>query len=228
MAVNADGSRLYAVSSDQGGQAVAFRVDAAALTELNRQAVGAGPCHLALSPDGRALLVANYSGGSTSTLPVAADGALGPGQTVVHQGSGPHPKRQQKAYAHGVLFAPSADGGRVLVADLGADRIFTYRLGADAALTADEPIATAAGAGPRHLAQRGTHLYSVNELDNTVSAWTWDAATARATPLTTVTTLPPGFTAPSTAGGIAISSDGQHLYASNRGQDGARHVLARR
>jgi 6-phosphogluconolactonase len=217
LALNADGTRLYAVSGDH--HAVAYRVDGTSLTELNRSAVDKHPCHLAVSPDGRALLVANYSGGSTSALPIAADGTIGAATTVAHQGSGPHPKRQQKAYAHGVAFVAAADGVRVLVADLGADRVFTYRLDAVATLTADAALSTAPGAGPRHVAVRGDRIYAVNELDNTVSAWTWDAASARATPLATVPTLPADFTAPNTAAGIAVTPDGRHLYASNRGQD---------
>ncbi|KAF1028550.1 MAG: 6-phosphogluconolactonase [Burkholderia plantarii] len=101
-----DGRFVYAVNElpgDNGpanvrGGISAFGFDArtGALTFLDRvSAEGNDPCYLALSPDGKYLLSANYSvasdpGGSFSVFPVQPDGKVGAAVlNVHHEGSGP-------------------------------------------------------------------------------------------------------------------------------------------
>ena len=107
----------------------AFAIDAASggLALLNEQSSGgAGPCHLVVARDGRHVLVANYDGGSVAVLPIGPDGRLGPPTVAKHEGSGPNKARQQQPHAHGIYLDPSE---RLVVSpDLGADRVFVYRL----------------------------------------------------------------------------------------------------
>src|SRR5215207_3463484 len=86
LAVHPTEKFLYAIdeSSDPAktpGKGVnAYAVDGrtGSLTLLNEQsAAGPGPCHLAVDPDGKAVLIANYSGGSVAALPLSTDGKLG-------------------------------------------------------------------------------------------------------------------------------------------------------
>lgn len=231
LAFGGGGRFLYAVNelSFEDGRPVgalsAFRLapGSGALELLSRQETnGADPCHLALDPSGRHVLVANYGSGSVSVHPVAADGGVGPaGQCVQHQGASVH-ERQAGPHAHSVTFLPG--GVRVLVADLGADRLMLYRFQAGSGrLEPDDPpwLAVTPGAGPRHVALHpgGRWLYVAGELGSTVTACSLGADGAVAGAIQEVSSLPEGFSGQSTGADIHLSADGRHLYASNRGHD---------
>ncbi len=84
LALNADGTRLYAVSegmSFMGKASGGVLSYDAALTppqELNRRfSGGQRPCCMSLSEDGKTLYVSNFFGGSISVFPVKQDGTVG-------------------------------------------------------------------------------------------------------------------------------------------------------
>ena len=202
-----------------------FDPDADALTYLNKQAtLGSVSAHNSLTRDGRFLLVANYAmgeGGPDRSVAVFgrnADGSLTPALSgVVHSGSGPNKERQERSHAHCVLQL--AGDGLVLVSDLGLDRVFGYRLGADGTLTKAAEAAARPGAGPRHIALHpdGRTFFVFNELDSTVGAMRVEADGSIAV-LDVAAALPEGVSN-SHAADIHISPDGRFLYGSNRGHD---------
>jgi 6-phosphogluconolactonase len=208
----------------KSGGVSGFSVDArtGALTALNQQASGgASPCHLTLDAGRRFLLVANY-GGSATVLPLSPEGRLLPVVSRVDpQGRGPH-LRQDGSHAHGVYL--DAANRRLLVPDLGLDRILIYRFDAQTGgLEPADPAfaATAPGAGPRHLALSpdGRYVHSVNELDSTVTTFAWDAEGERLELRGTAKTLPDDFRGESYPAEIAVHPNGRFVYASNRGHD---------
>ncbi|MGO9255527.1 MAG: lactonase family protein [Bryobacteraceae bacterium] len=215
---------VYAVNEKEdtvSAFAVDFKHDR--LVPLNRvSSRGKGPCHLAFDRTGRWLAVANNGDGALAILPVGADGK--PGEAVAvdrHEGSSIHPE-QKGPHAHGVVFSP--DNRFLLLADLGLDKIFVYHF--DAARGAISPndlpfVATTPGSGPRHLVfhPSGEVLYSLNQLNSTVTSYFYDDKAGTLNPFQTVSTLPAGFMSPNTAAGIAVSSGGTLLYCSNRGND---------
>jgi 6-phosphogluconolactonase len=231
LAMHPNGLILYAVNevSDFGGARMgavsAFAVDAVGhLFFINRQpSGGADPCHLAIDPAGRHVLVANYSSGSLAVLPLASLGRLSPSSSVHgHRGRGADPVRQAGPHSHAVVFDPS--GQFVFEADLGTDRIHAFRFdAATGRLTPNEyrDAALPPGAGPRHLAWNpsGRVLYSVNELNSTVTAYHFNAWLGSIEPVQTVSTRPDGFTGPNSAAEIAVLPNGRFLYASNRGHE---------
>ncbi|MCX8156904.1 MAG: lactonase family protein [Verrucomicrobiae bacterium] len=220
---------LYALSEvggAQGGGITAFALEAASgrLTRLNTQSSGGnGPCHLAVDRTGQCLLVANYGSGSVAALPIRADGSLGEAASLIqHQGASVNPQRQKGPHAHSVDVDPA--NRFVLVCDLGLDKVLTYRLEpAKALLAPAEPphVATAPGAGPRHLAfhPNGRWVYVINELNNTVVQYAYQADKGSLTPLSTIPTLPEGFTGQNTTAEIAVHPNGRFVYGSNRGHD---------
>lgn len=225
---------LYAVNEtgkfegQPTGSVSAFALDAAtgALTLLNQQASGgSGPAHVAVDRAGRTALVANYGGGSVASLPITADGRLQPAASVIkHEGSSAHPKRQTKPYAHSINV--DLANRFAYAADLGADRVFVYRLDADrSTLTPASPpsAALAPGSGPRHLAfgNSGRFAYVINELALTVTVFAHDEQTGALTEVQTIGTLPAGQAADpafSTAE-VVVHPSGRFLYGSNRGHD---------
>lgn len=224
--------QLYAVNEvgsyegQPSGSVTAFRIDPStgALREINQQASrGGAPCYITVDRGNRFVLVANYSGGNASVLPVGPDGSLGAAVTVVqHSGSGPNRDRQQAPHAHSVIVAP--DNRFALVTDLGIDRIMIYRYDdRTGALTpGDPPAATVApGAGPRHFTFHpdGRRAYVINELDSTVSAFTYEPRTGALAPVQTVSTLPAGYDGRNSCADIHVHPSGRFLYGSNRGHD---------
>ena len=188
---------------------------------LNRQALKSPiPAHLAVDPTGRHLVVANYIGGDFVALPIEADGRLGPvsGQ-VKDTGSGPNEKRQEAPHPHSVAFDPA--GHFIAAADLGIDKVQVFRL-SDGGLARVSEAPETPGAGPRHIAfdLGGKRLYVVNELNATVTAFSYDAATGQiGKELQTVSTEPTGYNGPHSTAEIAIHPSGKFLYASNRGHN---------
>lgn len=172
------------------------------------------PCHVSLSPDGTKVGFAVYSSGISGIVPAAG----GEASWVRHpdEGMGPHPGRQKKAYAHCAEF--NRKGDRMFVADLGTDRVFVY----DSATMKMLPGMTVRcdpGDGPRHVAwsRDGKFLYVLNELGNSVSAFSFDGTRFRR--VGKWSTLPVGFTGETKAAAVKLTADGSLLMASNRGHD---------
>lgn len=181
---------------------------------------GHGACHLAVDASGRTVAVANYADGRISTLRLDERGVPREIVSVItNHGSGPHPQRQQGPHAHGVYFDQA--NRHLYVPDLGLDKVLVYPFDATTSRlgNAMTPLATAPGAGPRHLAfsADGSFAYVINELDNTVLVASHDHG--RLSALRTIATLPAGFREPNTTAEIELSPDGRFLYASNRGHD---------
>jgi hypothetical protein len=108
----------------------AFDVDPAGgeLRLLNRQPCsGSNPVDAALDATSRFLVVANYSSGNVTVLPLGADGSLQPvSQLFELTGtSGPDPVQQSSSHPHAVIFDPSRQF--VIVPDKGFDRTFIFR-----------------------------------------------------------------------------------------------------
>jgi len=228
---------IYATSEVFGwneGTVSAYRFDeqTGQLTYLNKQpTLGSIAAHCSFDRTGRFLFVANYAigdpaelpGQSVAVLPIREDGSLGaPVCSRAHRGTGPNSVRQERPHAHCVLASP--DNRFVVVSDLGIDKLVVYRFDAGTGqLAPAEPphLDLAPGAGPRHFVfhPSGRLAYCVNELDSTIAALGFEAATGRFVILQTVPSLPAGFHEESHCADLQMTPDGRFLYASNRGHD---------
>jgi 6-phosphogluconolactonase len=232
LAIHPNGRVLYAVNevethngrSTGAVSAFAIASDTGALTRLNEQpSEGGAPCFVSVDRSGRVVLVANYAGGSVALLPIQADGALAPATKVVqHTGSGPNAERQGSAHAHCIRADPS--NRFALAADLGADRVFVYRLDLDGKSLRHVESGDAvmrSGAGPRHIAFHPTLplVFVANELDSTVATLRFDAERGALSSLDIRSTIPPGWTGTNYPADIHVASSGRTLYVSNRGHN---------
>lgn len=224
LALNKAGTCLYAVHGDISDIS-AFRVDQATgrLDFVNRQSTGGkNPVHLAIDPSGRHVVVSNHLGSSLAVLPIRDDGSLGElTQLLTLEGPlGPHRVEQKLAKPHFNPFDPS--GRFVIVQDKGLDRTFSFRFADGKLAPAEQPfVVSREGAGPRHMAfqPRQGMAYVLNELDSTVTSYTYSDRTGQLAPRQVLPTLPETFTGNSRASEIQIDGSGKFLYASNRGHD---------
>lgn len=224
--IHSDGRHLYTINTGDPGGVSSFKInrETGALTFLNRLASPArGPSYLGLDHTERFLLAANYGGGYVDVIALAADGSLGNQPALMqHHARGINPDRQTEPHAHAIKVDSS---NRFAVAtDLGLDRVFVYRFdAAKGTLTPNDPpyVSVSPGSGPRHIAwhPNDRFLYVVEEMDNEVTAFGWNAPEGTLTPLQTVSTVPADFTGESAAAEIAVHPNGRFVYASNRGHD---------
>jgi 6-phosphogluconolactonase len=223
---------LYAVNElsefdgKKSGAVTAYSLDpkSGKLTQLNQvPSGGADPCYVSFDKTGKYLLVANYTGGSVATFPVAADGRIGAVSAFVqHTGSGPNKERQEGPHAH--YIATSFDNRFAFVVDLGLDEVVIYRFDpAKGSLTPNDPpfVKVAPGAGPRHLAfhPNAKFAYVLNEVNSTVTAFTYDSKNGSFSTLQTLSTIPKYFTGHNDTAEIVVHPSGKFLYTSNRGHD---------
>ena len=195
-----------------------------ALTPLNSQPTGGtGPCHLNVDRSGQTLLVANYGGGSVSSLKIEPNGHLSPPvSTIQHHGTSVDASRQQAPHAHSINIDPA--NRFAFVADLGLDKILVYRLDEDrATLTPHNPPSThlAPGSGPRHFAFRpdARFAYVINEMKSTITAFQYNPSIGTLADIQTVSTLPTDFVGNNSTAEIVVHPSGKFLYGSNRGHD---------
>jgi 6-phosphogluconolactonase len=232
LAIHPSRKFLYAVNEldkfngQKGGGVSALSINPAngMLTLLNQQSsVGSGPCHLTVDRTGKNVLVANYDSGSVACLPIQADGALSAASSFLqHEGKSVDSGRQKGPHAHSINLDQA--NRFAIVADLGVDRVFVYKLDAGkGTLTQNEPpFATVApGSGPRHFAfhPNGLFGYVISEMANTLTAFAYDADRGVLTEIQTISTLPPDFQGKSYTAEVQVHPSGKFLYGSNRGHD---------
>ena len=233
LAVHPNGRFLYASNEhpapndpEKNGTVTAFTIDPATgnLTLLNRvSARGEGPAHIVLDKTGRAMIVANYLGGSVALLPVTPDGKLGEATAFYQQtGSGPVKGRQDVPHAHGAAFSP--DNRFAILAEHGIDEVMVYRVDAakSTMVPAETPIYKATpGAAPRHVtfSPSGRFVYVLNEIGSTITVYGYGAAAGTLSKTQEITTLPADFHGNSGTAQLQLDRAGKFLYASNRGHD---------
>ncbi len=223
---------LYAVNEtdnfggQKAGAVTAFAIDfkTGKLARLNQvSSRGAAPCHLVVDKTGKCVLVANYYGGSVAAFPIKEDGSLGEASAFIqHSGSSVDKQRQEGPHAHSIYT--TADNRFAIVGDLGLDEVLVYKLdAAKGTLTPNDPpfAKTNPGAGPRHFALRpdAKFGYSINEMQSTATAFTFDSARGALNAIQTISTLPADFKADNSTAEVEMHPSGKFLYGSNRGHN---------
>jgi 6-phosphogluconolactonase len=218
MAINA--GNLYVVNgiSEFGslprGSVEAYGIDAftGRLTLKNRAALslsGIVPRDLAVTPDGRSVVVAVHGGGAYNVLPILEDGRLGTVSGIFKElGSGPHAS-QAAAHPSAVIFDRV---GRLLTADQGADRLSVFSLrNGELSVTNRRAVTAGSGPGSMVLDPDGERLYVAHPLNGLVSSFAYDAREGRI--------LDRSYTVKASFAGeiatLAIHPSGEVLYSSH-------------
>ncbi|KAK1231937.1 hypothetical protein PQX77_004930 [Marasmius sp. AFHP31] len=164
-----DPSLIFTGLEQTDGRVIAIKYDADGVGKVVAQASSGGrdPCHLEVKDD--ELLIANYSSGDFSVLPISHEEPfiLAEAPNTIHlTGTGPNTQRQESAHAHGAFW--NEETREVLVPNLGADRVHRFKREADGWKAAGE-IEYHPGGGPRHIAIHDGILYTVLELTSQVT-----------------------------------------------------------
>ncbi len=223
-----NGRFLYAANWETGDKVVgdtisAFAVDhkTGALSLLNKvSAHGDRANQIVLDPTGTVAVTVTYNSGTVTAYGVEADGRLSEGFYTDQHAGRPLSARQPGPRAHGVVF--SRDSRFAFVAELGLDRVYSYRLDTARRTMApfDPPhVNVKAGSGPRRLQlhPNGKYLYVNHETASAVSVFEVDGG--RLKEIQSLSTLPGDYTGNNTTAEIQIDAEGRFLYVTNRGHD---------
>lgn len=210
---------IYALteSDTESSLITSFRANRNGYDIIGTRNVGANsPCYIAITPDGRFIVTANYGDGTAAIFPICENGEAGECCMRIHfKGSGPFERRQSSSRAHCISFTP--DNKFMLVTDLGGDSINGFRLieGDEVPVkpTPDFVVRLVPGSGPRHIVfnKTGDIAYMINEISDTVTVLEYDGY--RFNPIQYIAadnSMAHG------AGDIKLSEDGSMLYASLR------------
>jgi 6-phosphogluconolactonase len=222
------GRFLYAANWETGDKIVgdtvsAFAVDqkAGTLKLLNRvSAHGDRANQVVLDPSGTVAVTVTYNSGTVTAYGVETDGRLSEAFYTDQHAGRPLSPRQPGPRAHGVVF--SKDSRFAYVAELGLDRVYSYRLDtAGRTMTPFDPpyVSLKAGSGPRRLQlhPNGRFLYVNHETDSAVSVFEVNGGSLKE--IQSLSTLPADYKGSNTTAEIQIDGEGRFLYVTNRGHD---------
>ena len=167
------------------------------------------PTYVGIAPERDLAFVASYGNNLLATFPLATDGVPGAARHVLHE--------LQRAHA-----AVSHARGWLLVPTLAADTIRVYALtpSARAPLTPAVPpsVAVRPGSGPRHLvfSENQQRAYCLNELDNSLDAFDFNADNGQLLLRQSLSLRPPGNQEAPWAAELRLSPSGRFLYATDR------------
>lgn len=229
-----------ALEGDAAVQAFVRTGDTALAPLGDPVATGEGVCHVAVSPNGRALIASCYGDGRVVRFGIAEDGRLVPAKEdaaaalraalfgdrdpdaapATPPGDGiaatdPHAGDGRASHAHSAAFLPD---GRVVTTDLGFDLVRFWRL-TGSGLALDQEVVLPQGTGPRHMVVHPSgHLHVVTE--HSCEVFTLAAAPDGTWSVVSATTASPiAQVGADFAAELARSRDGQYLYAALRGSN---------
>ncbi|MEP6582738.1 MAG: lactonase family protein [Ginsengibacter sp.] len=235
LTVSPDTKFVYSVNETHGDDpgrvsAFSFNKKTGRLGFINAEPTdGDDPCYVSLDRTGKWLIAANYTGGSVTAFPVAADGSLKPyAQLIQDSGTGFNKQRQEKAHVHSAVFSP--DQKFIFTPDLGMDKVMIYKFNP----SLKEPLSPAMhpfektldGAGPRHFVfhPNKKYAYLINELMGAVSVYKYNNGKLQR--VQNIETHPRNFKGVIGSADIHVSPDGNFLYASNRGDENTLAIFS--
>lgn len=232
LAVSSDHKYLYSIDvpgdfQTEFGNVVAWGIDGECgkLRKINQQTThGVASCYVQIDPTGACLVVASYTAGGVGSMPILADGSLGPlTSRFEHEGASMvDADRQETSHPHCAEI--SNDGRFMYVCDLGLDQIRSYQLAVNSAtLTPTDQVYVRAlgGGGPRHFAfhPNDRNVYTNNELANSINVYRYDNNNGYLTEIQVISSLPADNNVESLTADIKITPCGSFLYCTNRIHD---------
>ncbi|MDD6032553.1 MAG: beta-propeller fold lactonase family protein [Oscillospiraceae bacterium] len=204
--------KLLAVGEQEdSGCVYLFRREGDCCTLLDTRPIdGTSFCHLTVFPRHRVVAGACYGTGHVFTLKITETG-FGGMKSWIRQSDEPLTR------AH-CIICDSAET-TAYTANIALDRLYSYDIAEDGALTNERYLQLPKGEGIRHLLLREDTgmLYATTEYSNRILII--DVSGSEPVFLGGVDALEPDFAMPSYLSGLCMNSAGTLLYAANRGAD---------
>lgn len=180
---------------------------------------GSSPAYVAVDEQRQLVYTANYHTAAVTVYKIAENGSLMQADQIVDNDPvGPAPEQADGPHPH---FADLTPDGRLVVCDLGSDKVYVYDVADDGKLSGVSTVDLPAGYGPRHIvfdAAKGV-AYLVGELSSNVATLDYDAQSGTFTVKSIVHTIPDDWKTHNGAAAIRLSADGKFVYVSNRGHN---------
>lgn len=209
---------IYAVSENDANTsritAFSFDKTTGALDSINSRAVGDSPCFVATDSRGKQVVVAEYGGAAVQSFQLEENGAISElFEAYDFYGKSIHAERQTKSYLHNVKFSP--DEKFLFANDLGADKIYKFKMSANSIELTAEDVSLKAGSGPRHTEfhPNGKFAYTITEISGDVIVFDYNAENGVFNEKQTIKA--DSLQAEGSAD-IQITPNGKFLYTSNR------------
>jgi 6-phosphogluconolactonase len=189
---------------------------------------GYNPVHLAVAPDNRYIIVANHAAGNITVHPRNMDGTVEPYITIMPVKGNPISENGEISFSRPHQICFDATGKYILVPAQGRlqgngmDKVVVYRFdGINGVIKEIQSVPTRLRSWPRHIALHPNNrfAYIINEWDNTVTGFSFDALTGSLKPFQVIPSLPETYVGDGQAAEILIHSSGKYVYASNRIHD---------
>ena len=223
LAVSTDSGTLFVANrvdrylNRPTGSVESYRIDrlTGELEMVSRRALAlsaVNPQHVAISPDGKFLVVCATGGGAYNLLPIRADGSLGEVAILRKEtGSSVDATLQSSSRPQQVTFDQR---GRIIASDLGADRFSVFDVREDELAVIDRS-STRAGRGPSAMQFHPgmSVLFSAGALDGTVVAHAYDESRGKILSRSAVTRATPR-TSDARVNSMAIHPSGEFVVAS--------------
>ncbi|WP_268912420.1 lactonase family protein [Lentilactobacillus sp. SPB1-3] len=177
------------------------------------------PAYITVDENRNLVYTANYHTAEISTYAIQPDGLLKLADRVTHTGQvGPKEEQADGPHPHFMDLTPD---NRVVVCDLGLDRVFVYDVDGQGTLSKVSELALEPGFGPRHIvfAHDTDTAYLVGELSSKLAVLHYNRDAGEFTISKIVKTIPDDWTAHNGAAAIRISDDDKYVYVSNRGHN---------
>lgn len=228
LAIHPNQKWVYAANEYDGGEdsyasvtAMEYDKESRQLTYMTQAStMGQYPCYVSLDNTGNFVMAANYGGGSVVLFPINDEGLITETSSYQkHKGGTSHP-RQEAPHAHMIVQHPTKNW--VFAVDLGADRIYEYKLDTLSMTldyVADYPNSPAMS-GPRHIAFHPEKevVYTLNELLGTIETLRLTDQSKFRRSLQIVSTMADDDDRDAASAAIKVHPSGKFLYASNRGE----------
>jgi 6-phosphogluconolactonase len=183
---------------------------------------GNAPCHISYSAKSGIYAATNYLGGQLAFGSITPEGELGDDLSqITFTGKSSH-ARQEASHLHQALF--TEDGSKLLVSDLGSDKIYVLEVDLKNKKINNTPLfelQLSPGSGPRHMTwgKQKDQLFIAEELSNRLDFTLFDNLTGKIELKSSVSILKNASAPNNTAADIHISPDGSHVLVSSRGEN---------
>ena len=233
LAVSDDGRTLFVANrvthylNRPAGSVESYRIDQTTgklqlISQRSLALSAVNPEHVAISPDGRFLVVCASGGGAYNLLPIHADGSLGEVAILRKEtGSSVDAVWQSSSCPQQVVFD---ERGRIVASDLGADRLSVFEIREDELAVIDRH-STRAGRGPSAMQLHPgiSVLFAAGALDGTIAAYAYDRTSGKLLGRSAVARVTP-MTSGARVSALAVHPSGDSVVAS--WSDAKRHGIS--